>query len=126
MSDSQTIKLGGYFVMGIGSIVFLLGLGAYIFYLPGGQLRDLPDTRCKCRWNTLWPALAPLLITILNVLSRFNKSATFPATNIRWPNVSLSSSKPSESFGITFFGIINRWVGACGCISFITIESSSS
>jgi hypothetical protein len=32
MSDTQTIKLGGYFVMGIGSIVFLLGLGAYIFY----------------------------------------------------------------------------------------------
>ena len=31
MSDSQTIKLGGYFVMDIGSIVFLLGLGAYIF-----------------------------------------------------------------------------------------------
>jgi len=32
MSDNQTIKLGGYFVMGIGSIVFLLGLVAYIYY----------------------------------------------------------------------------------------------
>ena len=32
MSDSQTIKLGGYFVMGIGSIVCLLGLVAYIYY----------------------------------------------------------------------------------------------
>ena len=32
MSDSQTIKLGGYFVMGIGAIVFLLGLVAYIYY----------------------------------------------------------------------------------------------
>ena len=32
MSDSKTIKLGGYFVIGIGSIVFLLGLGAYLFY----------------------------------------------------------------------------------------------
>ena len=26
MSDSQTIKLGGYFVLGIGAVVFLLGL----------------------------------------------------------------------------------------------------
>ena len=32
MSDSQTIKLGSYFVLGIGFVVFLLGLGAYIFY----------------------------------------------------------------------------------------------
>ena len=32
MSDSQTIKLGGFFVLGIGAVVFLLGLGAYIFY----------------------------------------------------------------------------------------------
>jgi hypothetical protein len=32
MSDSQTIKLGGYFIFGIGTLVFLLGLGAYIFY----------------------------------------------------------------------------------------------
>ena len=32
MSDSQTIKLGGYFVLSIGFVVFLLGLGAYIFY----------------------------------------------------------------------------------------------
>ena len=32
MNDSQTIKLGGYFVLGIGAVVFLLGLGAYIFY----------------------------------------------------------------------------------------------
>ena len=27
MNDSQTIKLGGYFVLGIGAVVFLLGLG---------------------------------------------------------------------------------------------------
>ena len=32
MNDSQTIKLGSYFVLGIGVVVFLLGLGAYIFY----------------------------------------------------------------------------------------------
>jgi hypothetical protein len=32
MSDSQTIKLGSYFILGIGTVVFLLGLGAYIFY----------------------------------------------------------------------------------------------
>ena len=32
MSDSQTIKLARYFVLGIGFVVFLLGLGAYIFY----------------------------------------------------------------------------------------------
>ena len=28
MTDSQTIKLGSYFVLGIGFVVFLLGLGA--------------------------------------------------------------------------------------------------
>jgi hypothetical protein len=32
MDDSTTIKQGGYFVVGIGLIVFLLGLGAYLFY----------------------------------------------------------------------------------------------
>jgi hypothetical protein len=32
MSDSQTIKLGSYFVLGIGFVVFLLGLVAYILY----------------------------------------------------------------------------------------------
>ena len=32
MDDNTTIKQGGYFVVGIGVIVFLLGLVAYIFY----------------------------------------------------------------------------------------------
>ena len=32
MSDIQTIKLGSYFILGIGLVVFLLGLGAYMFY----------------------------------------------------------------------------------------------
>jgi hypothetical protein len=32
MDDNTTIKQGGYFVIGIGVIVFLLGLVAYIFY----------------------------------------------------------------------------------------------
>ncbi len=32
MDDNSTIKQGGYFVVGIGVIVFLLGLGAYLFY----------------------------------------------------------------------------------------------
>jgi|TARA_B110000977_G_scaffold144826_1_gene183827 hypothetical protein len=32
MDDSSTIKQGAYFVISIGFVVFLLGLGAYIFY----------------------------------------------------------------------------------------------
>jgi len=32
MDDITTIKFGSFFVVGIGFIVFLLGLAAYIFY----------------------------------------------------------------------------------------------
>lgn len=32
MDDITTIKLGAFFVVVIGFVVFLLGLGAYIFY----------------------------------------------------------------------------------------------
>ena len=32
MDAMTTIKFGGFFVAGIGFVVFLLGLGAYIFY----------------------------------------------------------------------------------------------
>ena len=39
MNDSQTIKLGSYFVLGIGFVVFLLGLGAYIFISLEANLR---------------------------------------------------------------------------------------
>ena len=37
-----------------------------------------------------------------------------------------SSAVESDNFGITFFGIIKRWVGACGLISLITMDNSSS
>ena len=47
MDDNTTIKQGGYFVIGIGVIVFLLGLVAYIFYWPGGQFKDLPESKCR-------------------------------------------------------------------------------
>ena len=32
MDDNSTVKQGAFFVLAIGFIVFLLGLGAYIFY----------------------------------------------------------------------------------------------
>ena len=32
MNDNSTIKQGAFFVLAIGFIVFLLGLGAFIFY----------------------------------------------------------------------------------------------
>ena len=32
MDDSSTLKYGSYFAIGIGIIVFLLGLGAYIYF----------------------------------------------------------------------------------------------
>jgi|TARA_B110000285_G_scaffold26760_1_gene26081 hypothetical protein len=32
MDDNSTIKQGAFFVLAIGFIVFLLGLGAFIFY----------------------------------------------------------------------------------------------
>ena len=32
MDDSSTVKYGSYFAIGIGIIVFLLGLGAYIYF----------------------------------------------------------------------------------------------
>ena len=32
MDDSSTLKYGSYFALGIGIIVFLLGLGAYIYF----------------------------------------------------------------------------------------------
>ena len=52
--------------------------------------------------------------------------AIWPAKSIKWPKISWSSSVASDNLGITFFGIINKWVGACGLISFITIDISSS
>ena len=32
MDDISTLKYGSYFALGIGIIVFLLGLGAYIYF----------------------------------------------------------------------------------------------
>ena len=32
MDDNSTIKQGAFFLLAIGFIVFLLGLGAFIFY----------------------------------------------------------------------------------------------
>jgi hypothetical protein len=32
MDDSSTLKQGSYFAIGIGIIVFLLGIGAYIYF----------------------------------------------------------------------------------------------
>ena len=32
MDDSSTLKYGSYFAIGRGIIVFLLGLGAYIYF----------------------------------------------------------------------------------------------
>ena len=32
MDDSSTLKYGSYFAIGIGIIVFLLGLSAYIYF----------------------------------------------------------------------------------------------
>ncbi len=32
MDDGSTLKLGAYFATGIGFIVFILGLGAYLFF----------------------------------------------------------------------------------------------
>ena len=32
MDDNTTIKYGTFFIVGIGVIVFVLGLGAYLFF----------------------------------------------------------------------------------------------
>jgi hypothetical protein len=32
MDDGSTLKYGSYFAIGIGIIVFLLGLGAYLYF----------------------------------------------------------------------------------------------
>ena len=47
MDDSSTLKYGSFFAIGIGIIVFFLGIGAYIYFKPGGQLRGLPEIRWR-------------------------------------------------------------------------------
>jgi len=32
MDDALTLKYGSYFAIGIGIVIFLLGLGAYIYF----------------------------------------------------------------------------------------------
>ncbi len=49
MDDSSTLKQGSYFAIGIGIVIFILGIAAYLYFQPGGQFKDLPDKRCKCK-----------------------------------------------------------------------------
>ena len=57
---------------------------------PGGHASGRPPIKCRCRWNTLCPALSPLLVTRRKSSSP-SCLAMAEAATIRWPRVAACS-----------------------------------
>ena len=76
-----------------------------------------PPRRWTCRCGTDSPPSGPLLMAILNPLSRLSFLARALAVRRRCPRVAWSSVCASLILGIGFFGMTRRCVGACGSMS---------
>ena len=93
---------------------------------PGGHTIGRPPSTCTCRWGTVSPPSFPLFMTIRKPLSRLSFAATEAAVRSRCPSKTSCDGATSEIRGMTCLGIVSKCVGACGSISWMTIQWSSS
>lgn len=96
--------------------------------VPGGHVNSFPPNKCKCMWNTVWPACSPSLMTNLYPFPSPSCFAIFEAATIIFPNICscLSSALETPVNPSLFFGMIKIWVGATGAISLNAKTKSSS
>ena len=78
-----------------------------------------------CKWKTVCPDSAPVLITVLQLVKFFDLAILLP-TESKCPNKLESSAVHSNKLIIGFLGITKKWTGAGAWISLKAIQNSSS
>src|SRR3990172_4449124 len=91
---------------------------------PGGHAMARPPSRCACRWNTLWPASALVLMTTREPRPASPSArATSRACTSSFPK--RPASVASLSVATWARGITRMWVGAWGLTSRNATKASS-
>ena len=93
---------------------------------PGGQVSWRRARRWTWRWGTVSQASGPWLMTSRKPRASCSFLATTPAVSRRCPRTASSEAVASPTRGITFFGMMSRWTGAAGAMSWMTMQRSSS